>query len=215
MSTRSPASPRCGLRSPASMTRLWTHVAIFSTAWCPGHSRTHSNAPANRGDLVAIGLGEVVCHQDESPLGAHGGSASSVKPVEVSVVLGVREHRLEVCLRFRYSACRCRRGTSSTNSPRSPTFTTARSPSGSRGRPGASARASFGVRRSCYASSTAEPRSGTADGSAQRRPCGSPAAHQSGRSPPCASMYRSVRAAVSQPDALCPQNFQSSRAERL
>jgi hypothetical protein len=58
-------------------------------------------------------------------------------------------------------------------------------------------------------------RSSTDDRWAQRRRYGSPAAHQSGSSSPCASRYSSVRAACSQPEPLCPQNFQSSRAERL
>ena len=58
------------------------------TAWGPG-SGPHD------GELVAVNLGEVVGHHQQSPLEAHLGAASSVEAVDAAVVLGVAEQRLD------------------------------------------------------------------------------------------------------------------------
>ena len=59
----------------------------------------------DRGELVAVELGEVVCHQDQPPLGPDRRSTSSVKPVDVAVVLGVSEHGLDGMFAFAVKAC--------------------------------------------------------------------------------------------------------------
>ena len=47
------------------------------------------------GELVAVNLGEVVGHHQQSPLEADFGPAAPVEPVDAAVVLGVAEQRLD------------------------------------------------------------------------------------------------------------------------
>ncbi len=62
--------------------------------------RDWGSQPPTDGELVAVELGEVVCHQDQPPLGPHRRSASSVKPIDMAVVLGVSEHGLDGLFAF-------------------------------------------------------------------------------------------------------------------
>ena len=64
-----------------------------TSTWNCGRGWRFAASPGCRGEVV-VQFGEVVSHQDQPPLGPDRRSASSVKPVDVSVVLGVGKHRL-------------------------------------------------------------------------------------------------------------------------
>src|SRR4029450_486488 len=68
-------------------------VGSAVTAW------GRSSGP-HGGELVAVNLGEVVGHHQQSPLEAPLGAASSVEAVDAVVVLGVAEQRLDGLFAF-------------------------------------------------------------------------------------------------------------------
>jgi len=76
---------------------------------------------------VAVELGDVVAHEEQSPLGPDCLSAAVIEPLELPVVFGVTEHRLDRLLPFGISGkqgdrgCRLlRRGGIGTRSPPDP-----------------------------------------------------------------------------------------------
>ena len=65
-----------------------------------GCGRVGAGSGRHGGELVAVNLGEVVGHHQQSPLEAHLGSASSVKAGDAAVVFGVAEERLDGLFAF-------------------------------------------------------------------------------------------------------------------